>query len=549
MSRDTLFIFESSWEVCNKVGGIYTVLSTRAKTLQERIKDQVVFIGPDVWSTVKNPLFREDRKLLSGWKTEAEKQGLKIRVGRWNIPGKPIAVLVDFSSYYEIKNSIYAKMWEDYQVDSLHAYGDYDEASMFSYAAGLVVESIYNYMLRDKYEVIYQAHEWMTGLGALYIRKHVPQIATIFTTHATSIGRSIAGNNKPLYDYLTAYNGNQMAAELNMQSKHSIERQTAHYVDCFTTVSQVTARECEVLLERPADVVLMNGFESDFVPKGAQFTAARRKARAKIFQVAEQLTGNKMPEDTMIVTTSGRYEFKNKGIDVFLSTLNLLNKREDLSRPILALVEVPAWCAGAREDLLARLQGEAADGPLSNPVITHHLHNEAEDAVLNTLRYYQLANSQSDRVQVVFVPCYLDGADGIFNMSYYDLLIGNDLCVYPSYYEPWGYTPLESVAFHIPCVTTNLSGFGMWVNDVLGHEGTLGDGVAVIQRTDYNFQNVAMNICNEITAFAALPETEVRKIRKKAERIASKALWENFIEYYYQAYDFALARAAMRNKK
>ena len=549
MSKDTLFIFESSWEVCNKVGGIYTVLSTRAKTLQERIKDQVVFIGPDVWSTVKNPLFREDKKLLSGWKTEAEKQGLKIRVGRWNIPGKPIAVLVDFSSYYEIKNSIYAKMWEDYQVDSLHAYGDYDEASMFSYAAGLVVESIYNYMLRDKYEVIYQAHEWMTGLGALYIRKHVPQIATIFTTHATSIGRSIAGNNKPLYDYLTAYNGNQMAAELNMQSKHSIERQTAHYVDCFTTVSQVTARECEVLLERPADVVLMNGFESDFVPKGAQFTAARRKARAKIFQVAEQLTGNKMPEDTMIVTTSGRYEFKNKGIDVFLSTLNLLNKREDLSRPILALVEVPAWCAGAREDLLARLQGEAADGPLSNPVITHHLHNEAEDAVLNTLRYYQLANSPSDRVQVVFVPCYLDGADGIFNMSYYDLLIGNDLCVYPSYYEPWGYTPLESVAFHIPCVTTNLSGFGMWVNDVLGHEGTLGDGVAVIQRTDYNFQNVAMNICNEITAFAALPETEVRKIRKKAERIASKALWENFIEYYYQAYDFALARAAMRNKK
>ena len=549
MSKDTLFIFESSWEVCNKVGGIYTVLSTRAKTLQERIKDQVVFIGPDVWSTVKNPLFREDKKLLSGWKTEAEKQGLKIRVGRWNIPGKPIAVLVDFSSYYEIKNSIYAKMWEDYQVDSLHAYGDYDEASMFSYAAGLVVENIYNYMLRDKYEVIYQAHEWMTGLGALYIRKHVPQIATIFTTHATSIGRSIAGNNKPLYDYLTAYNGNQMAAELNMQSKHSIERQTAHYVDCFTTVSQVTARECEVLLERPADVVLMNGFESDFVPKGAQFTAARRKARAKIFQVAEQLTGNKMPEDTMIVTTSGRYEFKNKGIDVFLNTLNLLNKREDLSQPILALVEVPAWCAGAREDLLARLQGEAADGPLSNPVITHHLHNEAEDAVLNTLRYYQLANSPSDRVQVVFVPCYLDGADGIFNMSYYDLLIGNDLCVYPSYYEPWGYTPLESVAFHIPCVTTNLSGFGMWVNDVLGHEGTLGDGVAVIQRTDYNFQDVAMNICNEITAFAALPETEVRKIRKKAERIASKALWENFIEYYYQAYDFALARAAMRNKK
>lgn len=549
MSKDTLFIFESSWEVCNKVGGIYTVLSTRAKTLQDCMKDQVVFIGPDVWNAVKNPLFHEDKKLLSGWRNEAGQQGLKVRVGRWNVPGKPIAVLVDFSSYYEIKNNIYAKMWEDYQVDSLHAYGDYDEASMFSYAAGLVVESIYNYMLCDKYKVIYQAHEWMTGLGALYIRKHVPQIATIFTTHATSIGRSIAGNNKPLYDYLTVYNGNQMAAELNMQSKHSIERQTAHYVDCFTTVSQVTARECEVLLERPADVVLMNGFESDFVPKGAQFTAARRKARAKIFQVAEQLTGNKFSEDTLIVTTSGRYEFKNKGIDVFLNTLKLLNEREDLSRPVLALVEVPAWCAGLREDLSARLQGETSEGVLPNPVITHHLHNESDDAVLNTLRYYQLTNRPDSRVQVIFVPCYLDGADGIFNMSYYDLLIGNDLCVYPSYYEPWGYTPLESVAFHIPCVTTDLSGFGMWVNDVLGHEGTLMDGVAVIKRTDYNFQEVAANICNEITAFAALPATEVRKIRKKAERIASKALWKNFIKYYYQAYDFALERAEMRNKK
>lgn len=186
---------------------------------------------------------------------------------------------------------------------------------------------------------------------------------------------------------------------------------------------------------------------------------------------------------------------------------------------------------------------------MSDPVITHRLHNEPDDAVLNTLRYYQLTNRPDSRVQVIFVPCYLDGADGIFNMSYYDLLIGNDLCVYPSYYEPWGYTPLESVAFHIPCVTTDLSGFGMWVNEVLGHEGTLEDGVAVIKRTDYNFQDVAANICNEITAFAALSDAEVRKIRKKAERIASKALWKNFIKYYYQAYDFALERAEMRNKK
>lgn len=549
MNKDTLFILESSWEVCNKVGGIYTVLSTRAKTLQDNMKDRVVFIGPDVWKATKNPLFREDKKLLSGWQNVATKEGLSVRVGRWNVPGRPIAILVDFSSYYAVKNDIYAKMWEDFQVDSLHAYGDYDEASMFSYAAGLVVESIYNYLLAGKFRVIYQAHEWMTGMGALYIQKHVPQIATIFTTHATSIGRSIAGNNKPLYDYLTAYNGNQMAAELNMQSKHSIERQTAHYVDCFTTVSQVTARECEVLLERHPDVILMNGFESDFVPKSNLFAAARRKARAKIFQVAEMLTGNKMPDNTLILTTSGRYEFKNKGIDVFLNMLNQLKTRENLSRPVLALIEVPGWCIGPREDLADRLSQGVADGALPDPMITHKLHNESDDAILNTLKYFQMFNRPSDQVQVLFVPCYLNGTDGIFNMSYYDLLIGNDLCIYPSYYEPWGYTPLESVAFHIPCVTTDLSGFGMWVNEVLGHEGMLEDGVAVIKRTDYNFDEVVSSICNQIVAFAALPDAEVRKIRKKAEKIAARALWKNFIAYYYQAYEFALSRADLRNRK
>ena len=142
------FIFEASWEVCNKVGGIYTVLSTRAKTLQGKLGDKVIFIGPDVWQGKENPLFVEDADLLQAWREAAAEEGLHARVGRWDIPGKPIAILVDFQPYYAIKNEIYTKLWEDYQVDSLHAYGDYDEASMFSYAAGLVVESYYNHCLK-----------------------------------------------------------------------------------------------------------------------------------------------------------------------------------------------------------------------------------------------------------------------------------------------------------------------------------------------------------------------------------------------------------------
>ena len=265
------FIFESSWEVCNKVGGIYTVLSSRAKTLQDEMKDHIIFIGPDFWKEKESPYFKEDKTLLAAWQWEAKEQGLKVRVGRWTVPGEPIAVLVDFQPYFVQKNDIYCWLWENYGVDSLHAYGDYDEASMFSYAAALVVESLYQYMFDGSQspKVIYHANEWMCGLGALYINNKVPQIGTVFTTHATSIGRSIAGNQKPLYDYLFAYNGDQMAEELNMQSKHSIEKQTAMHVDCFTTVSDITANECKELLDKPVDVVLPNGFDNSFVPKGA----------------------------------------------------------------------------------------------------------------------------------------------------------------------------------------------------------------------------------------------------------------------------------------
>lgn len=542
------YIFESSWEVCNKVGGIYTVLSTRAKTLQNVFPDRIFFIGPDVWLGKENPLFTEDEKMLLAWHKHAtEKDGLKIRIGRWNIPGYPIAILVDFTPFYEQKNDIYTQAWIDYQVDSLHAYGDYDEASMFSYAAGKVVESYYRYNLQASDKVIYQAHEWMTGLGALYIQKHVPEIATIFTTHATSIGRSIAGNNKPLYDYLFAYNGDQMAQELNMESKHSIEKQTAHHVDCFTTVSEITNHECSELLDKSADVVLMNGFEDDFVPKGTSFAKKRKHARETLLNMANKLMGIHLTDDTMIIGTSGRYEFKNKGINVYLEALNRLTRDKNLKKEVLAFIYVPGWVGEAREDLRERLDSDKDyDTPLECPFITHWLHNMSHDQVLDMLKYLNMSNGADTKVKVVFVPCYLDGKDGILNELYYDLLIGMDLSVYPSYYEPWGYTPLESIAFKVPTITTDLAGFGLWVNSLKGGSSTLKDGVKVIHRTDYNYSEVADVIKDTISEFSTLTDTEINKIRKNAANIAEKALWKHFIQYYYEAYDVALRNAAKR---
>ncbi|MBP5771307.1 MAG: glycogen/starch synthase [Bacteroidaceae bacterium] len=564
MSQDNLlpdFVFESSWEVCNKVGGIYTVLSTRAKTLQSVMPDHVVFIGPDLWRDRENPLFVEDPELWADWKNKAESEALHVRIGRWQVPGNPIVVLVDFTPYFKDKNDIYASMWRDYQVDSLHAYGDYDEASMFSYAAGRVVESFYVFFLNPSYRVVFQAHEWMTGLGALYVQQHVPAVATIFTTHATSIGRSIAGNNKPLYDYLFAYNGNQMADELNMQSKHSIERQTAHHVDCFTTVSDVTARECVELLDRKPDVVLPNGFEMDFVPKGAQFTQRRSQARERILDVANTLMGTELDDSTMIVATSGRYEWKNKGIDVFVEALYRALHAESLKRPVLALIEVPAWQAGPRADLQDKLAGTRDGNPLPNPFVTHYLYDQDNDKVIQAFRRLGINNEPKSHVKVIFVPCYLDGKDGIFNLHYYDMLVGLDLTVYPSYYEPWGYTPLESIAFKIPCVTTTLAGFGVWANEMKAKavkaDGTFvdavadvchldTDGVEVIPRTDYNFDEVADRIVKEIAGFAALNKKKTEQARKAAAALAEKAQWKYFIEQYYKAYEVALERAKKR---
>ena len=546
------YVFESSWEVCNKVGGIYTVLSSRAKTLQDAMCDRIIFIGPDVWHDNESPYFQEEKSLLAEWQWQAKEEGLKVKVGRWAVPGKPIAILVDFQPFFEKKNEIYGWLWEHYQVDSLHAYGDYDEASMFSYAAALVVESIYRWLGKEVEgkHVIYHANEWMCGLGALYINNVLPQIGTVFTTHATSIGRSIAGNQKPLYDYLFAYNGDQMAEELNMQSKHSIEKQTAHYVDCFTTVSDITANECRELLDKPVDVVLPNGFDNSFVPKAATFTKKRKAARKRLLDVANALLGESLDDDTLIVSTSGRYEFRNKGIDVFVEAMNRLLRDRELKKKVLAFIEVPGWVGEPRKDLQERMaKNEKYETPLDVPQLTHWLHNMSHDNVLGMMKYYDMHNRKDDKVKVIFLPCYLDGRDGIVNMSYYDVVLGNDLCIYPSYYEPWGYTPLEAVAFKVPCITTDLAGFGLWANGVFGHAGEIEDGVKVIHRTDYNYSEVADAIKDTVAKYSAMPKNDVESCRREADALSKKALWSEFIEYYYEAYDIALRKAQNRMNK
>ncbi|MCM8873241.1 MAG: glycosyltransferase [Paludibacteraceae bacterium] len=540
------YIFETSWEVCNRVGGIYTVLSSKAETLQKEHKDKVIFIGPDFWHENKCPFFTESASLLKDWKENAQKSGLSVRVGRWKVPGKPITILVDFKPFLnkETLDNAYASAWEKFGVDSLHAYGDYNESAAFGIASGLAMTSLYKHFKAKDADATFIAHfnEWMTAFGLFIVNGEAPEIGTVFTTHATSIGRSIAGNSKPLYGQLQNYNGDQMAQELNMEAKHSVEKAAAHLSDCFTTVSEVTGRECAQLLDKAPDVVTPNGFEKDFVPDTAAEYAKKRNAARKALQnVTEKLTGTKLSEDVVFVGTCGRCEYKNKGIDLFIDSLHKLAE-ERPEKEVVGFIMVPSFVKGPREHLQKALKTKGKNDALPMNFITHHLHEPGNDAILNAIRWYGFPNRQEDKVKIIYIPSYLNGTDGIFNKTYYDLLIGLDLTIFPSYYEPWGYTPLESIAFSIPTITTNLSGFGQWVLETDEKHKEW-----VLNRTDDNYLEVRDNITDLINNFIKLDKDEVSKLKKAAKALSQKALWKNFIAFYKETYNFALQKASKRN--
>ena len=542
------YLFESSWEVCNKVGGIYTVLSTKAHTLQRSFKDKLIFIGPDVWADTNAPDFIEDDVLFAVWKTYTKTtENLKVKVGRWNVPGTPPVILVDFKPFFKERDSFFFSMWESFRVDSIHAYGDYDESCIFAYAVGKVIESFYHFYKLENKKVAALFNEWMLGMGALYIKKQLPAVATLFTTHATSIGRSIAGNNKALYAYMDGYNGDQMAGELNMEAKHSLEKQTALHVDCFTTVSDITARECKQLLDKAPDIVTPNGFEPNFVPSDKEYDKKRMAARRDLLNVAEKLLGCPISPDAFLVSTSGRYEYRNKGINVFIEAMNRVRTSGRLQREVVAFIMVPAWVRDARADLKEVIDKNIrTTSPMQMPFVTHWLNQMEQDKVLNYISHAGFTNSATDKLKIIFVPCYLDGRDGILNKPYYDLLIGMDATVYPSYYEPWGYTPLESIAFGIPTITTDLAGFGLWAKKhVTGNN--ISEGVAVVNRDDFNYFEVADAITSSILALAGKDKKEMAEIRKRSFCLAAKAEWSKFIVYYEEAFRIALEHASKRN--
>jgi phosphorylase/glycogen(starch) synthase len=539
--RDILkpdYVFEVSWEICNKVGGIHTVISTKSPFMSREYGDKYILLGPDVWmETRENPEFTEDVNLFRVWKEKVHLDGLNIRIGRWNIPERPIVILVDFTTFFPRKDEILAEFWETYQLDSISGGWDYIEPVMFGYGAAKVIENFYEFHFTSRERIITHFHEWMTGAGILYLEKYVPQVGTVFTTHATILGRSIAGNGRLLYEHLEKLNPGALAHSYNITSKYSLEKCSAEVADCFATVSDITARECKLLLEKEPDQVTPNGFDPSIVPAPDEMKRKRNKARKLLFNVAGQLTGHTVPKDSVLLLNSGRYEFRNKGIDLFIDSLGELNKIT--GKPILAYIMIPAHISGPDRELLDRMQG-LSRGLLTQKYLTHNLYHEEYDPVLKRISEAGLKNEPGDRVRIIFAPAFLDGHDGIFNLSYYDLLPGFDLTVFPSYYEPWGYTPLESAAFGIPTITTTLAGFGLWIKS---HHKKKAEAIKVLERNDTNVAEVLAEMTSYIQSFTTKSPEEVLHLNQQAAEMAKTALWHHFFNNYREAYSFALNKS------
>ena len=544
MQNDILkpdYLFEISWEVCNKVGGIHTVLSSKSDFLKNLSRH--IFIGPDLMKEDDlNPEFIEDKQMMQSWRHIAVTEELGVRLGRWNIEGKPLVILVNHSQFISKKDEIFKKYWETFKLDSISGDWGYIEAALFGYAAGKVIESFvrFNCTLTDK--ITAHFHEWMSGAGLLYLRDRTPRVACVFTTHATVVGRCIAGNNLPLYDKTSDYNADGIAGDYNVRSQHSMEKLSAREADCFTTVSEITAKECTAFLGRTPDVITPNGFSAKKKKRDKHVELSGRK---KMIEAAESLLGFSVSDNALIIGTGSRYEFKNKGLDIFIRALGEINGNKMSEREILAFLFVPAGQHGPSRELLHKINNPDSEVHLSNRFTTHNLANQYDDPILQALYQNGINNNPDDRVKVIFVPAYLNGNDGIFNIEYYDLLKDLDLSVFPSYYEPWGYTPLESIAFGTPTVTSDLTGFGVWVMNNFPDNRP---SVEVIVRNDRNADQAGKDLIRLIIDRCKYTEEQVSEIKNNALQIAENAKWENFIKYYIKAYETALNKSESRRK-
>ncbi|MCB9879664.1 MAG: alpha-glucan family phosphorylase [Planctomycetes bacterium] len=547
MSERSYQLFEISWEVCNKVGGIHTVLSSKAVTAVERFGDDYVTVGPQLHGgTGVQPPF-DDEPGHDEFIQSCRAMGVPVRIGRWRIPGRPRCILVGFSGLYEKKNGILAGLWERHRVDSIAGDWDYVEPVLFSVAAGMVIERWWEeYLAPFHRRAVVQAHEWMTGAALLHLQERIPAIGTVFTTHATMLGRALASlgitpdpaaPDKGLAGKTVA----ELAEAHGVQAKHSIEGVCARKADVFTTVSAITAAEAELLHDRKVAPLLPNGIDMGVVDELAK--GDRAATRKELVRIAAALLGEDCA-DASFFALAGRYEFHNKGIELLLDALATL--RDVPGKRVVAFLLVPAGNSGVRSELLDRLAGAAADGPIG--LCTHNLFDPDKDPVHAHCARLGLDNAPGSRVKIVQIPIYLRPDDGFLHREYEAVLAGMDLGAYPSFYEPWGYTPQEALAVGVPTITTDLAGFGRWAQSAgLGPQ----DGITVLHRERVAYPDVVASTAAAIEQFLktqpAHGSPEQKALAERCREAAGRTAWRDLFANYQQAYAQALAAVQQRS--
>lgn len=545
MSQDlsNATLFEVSWEVCNKVGGIYAVVSSKILEALAAFGENYFLLGPDLGNNLD---FEEtDEPCWQELRQETDRRNLSCRFGRWNIPGRPKVILVGYRDRYDQSQLLFS-LWNRYGVDSISGGWDYVEPVMFSTACGEVIEAACKALhIPADGPALAHFHEWMCGGGLLYLKTNAPYVGTVFTTHATMLGRSMAGSGFDIYKQMHQINPKHEAGAYNITAKCSMETASAREADCFTTVSRITADEAGVFLGRTPDVLTLNGLDLRVIPDYSRDRSLAAASRQRLLEAAGRLLRRRLPEDTRIFLVSGRYEYHNKGIDVFLDALGMVNTALSQSQSnVLALCAVMGGHSGVNADAVsgdpAKLPGQGGFW-----ISSHHVYNQPNDPILNACQRLGLDNRPENHVQVIFDPALLDGKDGFLNMRYEEVLAACDLGVFPSWYEPWGYTPQESAAHAVPTVTTDLSGFGIWVRSSQRDK----NGVTIICRRQTSYDETAASLRDVLLQYASLPEEQMQEHRHMVRHVAEGCSWEQFFPYYVQAYGLALDKARQRSSQ
>lgn len=585
------YLFEISWEVCNKVGGIYSVLTSKAALMNKYYKGRYVLIGPYFEHRVKGE-FQEcpPSKAYEEIFGQLKKAGIVCHYGKWLIKGEPAVILIDFKEAWREANTIKRELWDHFSIDSLYSGHDFDEPVVWSHTTGRVIEKLVS-LLKGKH-LAAQFHEWLSGAGLLYLKGHGVSCGTVFTTHATTLGRTLAFHNIDFYSRFKEINPDEQARALRVHEKHQLEKQAALHATVFTTVSEITGLEAEHFLGRKPEVILPNGLDAN---QFLNFEEIAWKHHVQRNRLREFLFSYFFPyytfdlEETLFYFIASRYEFRAKGIGLFINALALLNKRlveTKSKKTIVAFFWVPAQVKQVNPELLEnrelyqdirdflqetsneteeRLLYTIMEGRRVNeknmfpedvlfeirkrilkfkkdgtpPLATHYLTNP-HDQILRAFAEAGLDNKKGDRVKVIFYPVYLSGHDGLSNLNYFESIQASHFGIFPSLYEPWGYTPLETAAFGVASLTLTLSGFGQFCYKFV--KDRVKPGIFILEGFGKSDEALTAEIAGAMYRFSQFSRRERIENKIQARKVAALADWKALIKNYIIAHNSAVKK-------